>query len=119
MSHAADSLRVDASAPANTGAAGNRPAGQLRVEPDTARMAQFGVSLTQIEEAVRDFSSNAGGFIDLNGREYLIRHVGRTRQIEDLQGLAVAWADGRPIMVTQVAAVRFAPALKRGDAGYQ
>ena len=34
---------------------------QLRVEPDTARMAQFGVSLTQIEEAVRDFSSNAGG----------------------------------------------------------
>ncbi|HET7091398.1 MAG TPA: efflux RND transporter permease subunit, partial [Anaerolineae bacterium] len=93
---------------------------QLRVEPDTARMAQFGVSLTQVEEALRDFSSNAGGgFIDLNGREYLIRHVGRTRQIEDLQGLAVAWADGRPILLTQVAAVRFAPALKRGDAGYQ
>ena len=45
--------------------------------------------------------------------------MGRTRQIEDLQGLAVAWADGRPIMLTQVAAVRFAPALKRGDAGYQ
>ena len=82
-------------------------------------MAQFGVSLTQIEEAVCDFSSNAGGFIDLNGREYLIRHVGWTWRIEDLLGLAVAWADGRPIMLTEGAAVRFAPALKRGDSGYQ
>ena len=26
---------------------------QLRVEPDTARMAQFGVTLTQIEQALR------------------------------------------------------------------
>ncbi|MDP1346751.1 efflux RND transporter permease subunit, partial [Klebsiella pneumoniae] len=34
---------------------------QLRVEPDTARMAQFGVSLTEVEDALRGFSSNAGG----------------------------------------------------------
>src|SRR5688500_8792205 len=92
---------------------------QLRVEPDTARMAQFGVSLTQIEQALRGFANNAGGgFIDLNAREYLIRHVARTNRVEDLQGLAVAWKDGRAILLEQVAAVRFAPALKRGDAGY-
>jgi Cu/Ag efflux pump CusA len=92
---------------------------QLRVEPDTARMAQFGVSLTQIEQALRGFANNAGGgFIDLNAREYLIRHVARTNRVEDLQGLAVAWKDGRPILLEQLAGVRFAPALKRGDAGY-
>ena len=92
---------------------------QLRVEPDTARMAQFGVSLTQIEQALKGFASNAGGgFIDLNSREYLIRHVARTNRVEDLQGLAVAWKDNRPILLEQVAAVRFAPGLKRGDAGY-
>ncbi|MFY0079968.1 efflux RND transporter permease subunit, partial [Acinetobacter baumannii] len=45
---------------------------QLRVEPDTARMAQFGVTLTQIEQALRGFAGNAGGgFIDLNSREFL------------------------------------------------
>ena len=50
----------------------------LRVAPDTARMAQFGVSLTQVEQAMKGYASNAGGgFIDLNGREFLIRHVGR------------------------------------------
>lgn len=92
---------------------------QLRVEPDTARMAQFGVSLTQVEQALRGFASNAGGgFIDLNSREFLIRHLGRTNRIEDLQGIAVAWKDGRTVLLEQVANVRFAAAMKRGDAGY-
>jgi len=92
---------------------------QLRVEPDTARMAQFGVSLTQVEQALRGFAGNAGGgFIDLNSREYLIRHIGRTHRVEDLQGMAVAWKDGRPILLSQVAKVGFAAAMKRGDAGY-
>ena len=92
---------------------------QLRVEPDTARMAQFGVTLTQIEQALRGFAGNAGGgFIDLNSREFLIRHIGRTSRVEDLQGVAVAWKDGRAILLEQVANVRFAAAMKRGDAGY-
>ncbi len=92
---------------------------QLRVEPDTARMAQFGVTLTQMEQALRGFASNAGGgFIDLNSREFLIRHIGRTNRVEDLQGVAVAWKEGRAILLEQVANVRFAAAMKRGDAGY-
>jgi CzcA family heavy metal efflux pump len=92
---------------------------QLRVEPDTARMAQFGVSLTQVEQALRGFAGNAGGgFIDLNSREYLIRHLARTTRQEDLRGLAVAWKNGAPILLEQVAKVGFAAALKRGDAGY-
>jgi CzcA family heavy metal efflux pump len=92
---------------------------QLRVEPDTARMAQFGVSLTQVEQALRGFAGNAGGgFIDLNSREYLIRHLGRTHRVADLAGIAVAWKDGRAILLEQVASVRHAAGLKRGDAGY-
>ncbi|RST47671.1 efflux RND transporter permease subunit [Variovorax sp. MHTC-1] len=92
---------------------------QLRVEPDTARMAQYGVSLTQVEQALRGFASNAGGgFIDLNSREFLIRHLGRTNRVEDLRGIAVAWKDGRPVLLEQVANVRFAASMKRGDAGY-
>ncbi|MBU0915543.1 MAG: CusA/CzcA family heavy metal efflux RND transporter [Gammaproteobacteria bacterium] len=93
---------------------------QLRVEPDPARMAQLGVSLTQVEQALRGFATNAGGgFVDLNSREYLIRHLGRTNKVEDLQGIAVAWKEGRPVLLNQVAQVRFAPGLKRGDAGFK
>ncbi|WP_058088235.1 efflux RND transporter permease subunit [Aquabacterium parvum] len=93
---------------------------QLRVEPDPARMAQLGVSLSQVEQALRGFATNAGGgFVDLNSREYLIRHLGRTNKVEDLQGMAVAWKEGRPVLLNQVAQVRFAPGLKRGDAGFK
>ncbi len=92
---------------------------QLRVEPDTARMAQLGVSLSEVTTALQGYASNtSGGFIDLNGREYLIRHLGRTTRVEDLQGLAVRWSGGRPILLEQVATVRYAAAFKRGDAGY-
>ncbi len=92
---------------------------QLRVQPDTARMAQFGVPLGQVEEALRGFASNAGGgFVDLNNREYLIRHVSRTNRVEDLRGIAVAWSNGRPIRLHQVAEVGFAAGVKRGDGGY-
>ena len=93
---------------------------QLRVEPDSVRMAQLGISLSQIEQALRGYAGNVGGgFIDLNSREYLIRHMGRTQRLEDLQGMAVAWKNGRPVLLQQVAEVRFAAGLKRGDAGYQ
>ena len=91
----------------------------LRVAPDTARMAQFGVTLSQVEQALKGYAGNAGGgFIDLNSREYLIRHLGRSKRAEDLAGIAVAWKDGRAILLEQVATVAFAAAIKRGDAGY-
>jgi len=99
----------------------------LRVAPDTARMAHLGVSLTQIENALQGYANNAGGgFIDRNGREYMIRHIARSvphnELAQDLAGIAVGWvADGyrsRPILLSQVADVAFAPGLKRGDGGY-
>lgn len=91
---------------------------QLRVEPDTARMAQFGVSLGQVTTALRGFAANtSGGFVDLNNREYLIRNLGRTNRLEDISGLAIAYRNGAPVLLEQVASVRYAPAFKRGDAG--
>ncbi len=91
----------------------------LRIAPDTRRMAQFGISLHQIEQALDGFASNAGGgFIDLNSREYLIRHLSRTSRLEDIQGIAVAWQDGQPILLEQVAQASFAAGLKRGEAGF-
>lgn len=91
---------------------------QLRVQPDTARMAQFGVSLEQVTNALRGFAANtSGGFIDLNNREYLIRNLGRTTRLEDIRGLSVAYRDGSPVLLEQLASVTYAPAFKRGDAG--
>ncbi len=92
---------------------------QFQVQPDTARMGELGVTLDQLDTALRNFSGNtSGGFMELNGREYLIRNLGRTSRLDDLQGLAVGFKNGQPILLKQVAAVRFAAAIRRGDAGY-
>ena len=91
----------------------------LRVAPDPQRMAQAGVTLSQVQSALSGYAENAGGgFIDLNGREYLIRHLARTSRMEDLRGLAVAWKTGRAVLLEQVADVQWAPAMKRGDASF-
>lgn len=92
---------------------------QFRIEPNTALMAQLGVSFEEIDAALRAFSSNtSGGFLEQNAREYLIRNLGRTTRLEDLQNLAVRDAKGQPILLKQLAEVKFAASFKRGDAGF-
>ncbi|RYF26699.1 MAG: efflux RND transporter permease subunit [Comamonadaceae bacterium] len=93
---------------------------QFQVQPDTWRMAELGISHDQLEAALRGYSSNtSGGFLELNGREYLIRHLGRTSRLEDLKNLALTARNGQPILMRQIAQVTFAAAPKRGDAGFE
>ncbi|MBN8454135.1 efflux RND transporter permease subunit [Accumulibacter sp.] len=91
---------------------------QFQVQPDTVRMAALGITLDQVDDALRGFAANtSGGFLELNSREYLIRNLGRTSRLEDLQRLPLTARNGQPILLAQVASVGFAPAIRRGDAG--
>ena len=93
---------------------------QYRVEPDTTRMQTLGVTLEQIKTALEGFSANtSGGFLDAQSKEFLVRQIGRTAKLSDLQGVTVAVNNGQPIALAQVAAVRLAAGIKRGDASYQ
>ena len=93
---------------------------QFQVQPNTARMAELGITHEQLEGALKGFSSNtSGGFLELNGREYLIRNLGRTSRLDDLKNLALTTKNGQPILLRQIGDVTFAPAIKRGDAGYE
>lgn len=92
---------------------------QFQVQPDTRRMAELGIALEQIEAAVKGFAANtSGGFLELNGREYLIRHLGRSARLDDLKNLAITARAGQTILLRQVAEVGFAAAIKRGDGGF-
>ncbi len=91
---------------------------QYQVQPDSARMAALGVTVEEIAEVLKGFSANtSGGFLELNSREYLIRNIGRTTRLEDLAKLPVAFRNQQAIQLSQVAEVKFAPAIQRGDAG--
>ena len=93
---------------------------QFQVQPNTTRMAELGISHEQLEKALKGYSANtSGGFLELNGREYLIRNLGRTSRLDDLKNLALTAKNGQPILMRQIADVAFAPAVKRGDAGFE
>ena len=93
---------------------------QFQVQPNTIRMAELGISHEQLTGALKGYSANtSGGFLELNGREYLIRHLGRTSRLDDLNNLALTARHGQPVLLRQIAEVTFAPAIKRGDAGFE
>ncbi|WP_018260248.1 efflux RND transporter permease subunit [Methylobacterium sp. WSM2598] len=92
---------------------------QFRVAPNPAALRALGVTYEQVERALAQFGSNAGGgFTDQNAREYLIRNIGRTTSLDDLRSLVVATNGTRPVFLRQVAEVSFAARTKRGDAGF-
>jgi len=92
---------------------------QFRVSPNPAAMRSLGITNAQLETALAQFGTNAGGgFTDQHSREYLIRNIGRTMSLDDLRNLVVATVADTPVHLRQVAEVSFAARTKRGDAGY-
>jgi HME family heavy-metal exporter len=92
---------------------------QYRVSPNPPALRVLNVTYEQVEKALAQFGTNAGGgFTDQHAREYLIRNIGRTTSLDDLRNVVVARVNGGPIYLWQVATVEFAPKVKRGDSGY-
>ncbi len=92
---------------------------QYRVTPDVIAMRLLDVTVEELEVALQQFGTNTGGgFIEREGREWLIRNIGRTRRLEDLRDLGVAYREGHSIPLRQIAEVEFAPRFRRGDAGF-
>jgi len=93
---------------------------RYRVELRPAQLQAFGIEREKLEAALRDFGANtSGGFLEAQGREWLIRQIGRSSRLEDLQNLVVAVKNGQPILLKQLADVKLAAAIKRGDGSYK
>jgi CzcA family heavy metal efflux pump len=90
---------------------------QFQVLVDPSAMSRFGVTLEQVEQAVRRSNVNGtGGYLDRQGpSELLVRSLGRVTSIADLETLPVTIRDGRPILLSQVAQVHEGAQIKRGD----
>ncbi len=96
---------------------------RLEVALDPERVAAFGFPIDDVLEAVAaTHRSVSAGFVAENGIEHLVHGAGRVRGPEDVRaGLVGARGEGgaeRPVLVEQLGAVRFGPALRRGTGGY-
>jgi multidrug efflux pump subunit AcrB len=79
---------------------------QLRILPDPARLAGRGVSVLDLEPAVRAASAQApSGRIVADNREVLVETGPFLTDARDLDGVVVGVRDGRPIYLPDVATI--------------
>jgi CzcA family heavy metal efflux pump len=94
---------------------GGRKQYQVLANPES--MLKYDVTLGDIEHAVENSNSNAtGGYLDQSGKELLVRSLGRLRDIRELENVVVKSTGSRSILLNQVATIREAAQVKRGEA---
>jgi len=89
---------------------------QFQVLTSPERLAQYDVTLEELTRAVEKANAaGGGGFVQTQSEESVIRIVGRTVSLKDLEDTVVH--PGEPVAVTvrQVADVRFGGPMARGD----
>lgn len=93
---------------------------QYQIVTSPARLAAQNVSLQQLVEATGKANVLAGGGIVVRPpREALIRISGQSLALEDLGNTPVVWREPRPVLIKDVADVRFDGPVKRGDGSVQ
>ena len=89
---------------------------QFEVLVDPERLADYGVALSAVEDAMRRASRNtSAGFRRAGGQEYLIRAAGRAHDAEGIGATVITTREMRPIRVRDIADVRVGESLKRGE----
>ena len=92
---------------------------QYQVVVDPRKLQAYGVSLSQVADAVRGGNREVGGrTIEMSETEYMVRGRGYLRGIGDLEKIAVK-ADvpsGTPVLLKDVAHVELGPDERRGIA---
>jgi CzcA family heavy metal efflux pump len=94
---------------------GGRKQYQVLVNAD--ELLKYDVTLEDVERAVANSNANAtGGYLDEGGDELLVRSMGRIQDAQELEKVVVKSAKERPVLLGQVARIREAAQVKRGDA---
>ncbi|GAB2918049.1 efflux RND transporter permease subunit [Rheinheimera gaetbuli] len=79
---------------------------QMQVLVDPARLAQRGISLTDVRDAIRARNrDSSAGDIDSGKRRYLLRMVGRFDQIDELENLILTQQGDNQVRLKDVATV--------------
>ncbi len=90
---------------------------QYQINIDPNRLAGYGVSLTQLVNAVRMGNQDTGGrVLEFSGTEYMIRGRGYAKSISDIEKIVVTndAKSGVPILVKHLARVELGPDMRRG-----
>lgn len=89
---------------------------QYQVLADPERMRRYGVTFAELKVALQESNENTGGgFVVSQNQEFLVRNLGRVRNAGEIAQSIVKTQQNFPVRVGDVADVREAPQVKRGD----
>lgn len=88
---------------------------QFQVLADPAALRRYGLSIQELASAVADNNGVAGGaYVERGGEQYVVRGDGWVRDLADLEETVVAYRDGVPVLLRQVASVAIGPEIRQG-----
>jgi Cu(I)/Ag(I) efflux system membrane protein CusA/SilA len=90
---------------------------QYQVTVDPTRLRAYGVTLSEVIDAIRQSNNDVGGrIIEFSGREYYVRGRGYIHDLGAIEKIALraSGPSGTPLLVKDVATVRFGPEIRRG-----
>jgi CzcA family heavy metal efflux pump len=88
---------------------------EIVLAPD--RLMQHRIGVSEVLGVLEGMSESApGGFFVAGTEEYLVRAVGKIGSLDELKGIVVGEREGVPIMLEDIADIRFGVAIRRGEA---
>jgi Cu(I)/Ag(I) efflux system membrane protein CusA/SilA len=92
---------------------------QYQIQVSAEKLNRYQLSIEGVDHELAQISQNTtGGFLEKDGQEFLVRNIGVVETIEDIEKTLIGLHFGRPVLVKDIAEVREAPRLKRGDGSF-
>jgi len=80
----------------------------IRITIDLARAVALGVGIPDIARLAASANNVSAGQLDVGRRQYALRYAGRY-EVDQLGQLVLAWRDGQPVRLSDVAVVEVRP----------
>ncbi len=92
---------------------------QYQILVSAEKLNRYQLSIEQVDKELAQISQNTtGGFLEKNGQEFLVRNIGVVDGTEEIRQTLIGLHFGRPVLVADIAEVKEAPRLKRGDGSF-
>ncbi|MBV9303760.1 MAG: efflux RND transporter permease subunit [Acidobacteriaceae bacterium] len=86
---------------------------QVRIDPN--KLISYGLSISQVEQALSNNNANTGGSFIEEGRQQInVREVGLIKQVADIGETVVKTSNGTPIRIKDIATVTQGPKIRLG-----
>ncbi len=89
---------------------------QLVLDPNA--LIRYGISISDVMNAIRNSNANAGGGRVSRGEQsYIIRGVGQIHSLDDMRNTVIGHHDGVPVLLSELGHIEFGHQVREGMLG--